>query len=194
MYESKNVKNMEKEVVLEFGKKYRVGNFLVFKINKVLRKSEVAQLRNQMGIPADVRKHLQRAQLPYIKVEAVSGVWAVEYCCNTVMYRFIDHVLARAIEAEKNGVKPETNNVADFVHFFSMLFTDTTVLGDSIYTADKANALKAYMERHKAFAGAEETPEEKAKDDEVLESVKTDEETRATIVDMAGRIKKGGDK
>lgn len=183
---------MEKELTLEFGKKYRVGNFIVFKHNRVLRKSEVDQLRNQMGIPADIRKHLQRAQLPYIKVEAISGVWAVQFCCNTNMYMFIDRILAKALKAEEEGVILEHNTVNDFVHFFSMFFTDTTVLGDSIYTADKANALKAYMDRCKALAGEKETPEEKAKDDEVLEELKKEEEQKATIIDMAEAIKKGG--
>ena len=55
---------------LEFGKKYRVGNFIVFKFTKTLKKKEVEHLRNQMGIPEDIRKHLQRAQLPFIKIDA----------------------------------------------------------------------------------------------------------------------------
>jgi hypothetical protein len=183
---------MEKEITLEFGKKYRVGNFIVFKHNRVLRRSEVEQLRNQMGIPEDLRKHLQRAQLPYIKVEALSGIWAVQFCCNTNMYMFIDHVLAQAIKADEEGIVPEHNSLTDFAHFFTMFFTDTTVLGDSIYTADKANALKAYMERNKAFAGAQETQDEKAADDAILEEVKKDEEAKATIIDMANAVKKGG--
>ena len=181
----------KKEITLEFGKKYRVGNFVVFKHNRVLRRSEVEQLRNQMGIPADLRKHLQRSQLPYIKVEAISGIWAVQFCCNTNMYMFIDHVLAQAIKADEEGVEMESNSLNDYSHFFTMFFTDTTVLGDSIYTADKANALKAYMERHKAFAGAQETHEEKAEDDKILDELRKDEETKATIVDMAGTLKGG---
>ena len=183
---------MEKEITLEFGKKYRVGNFVVFKHNRVLSKSEVAQLRNQMGIPQDIRKHLERAQLPYIKVEAISGIWAVQFCCNTNMYMFIDRILARAIKAKEEGIVPENNSVEDFAHFFAMFFTDTTVLGDSIYSADKANALKAYMERRKALVEAEETPEEKAADDKILDEMKKQEEQKATIIDMANTIKKGG--
>lgn len=194
MIKFKNCKNMEKEIVLGFGKKYRVGNFLVFKFNKVLRKSEVAQLRTQMGIPADVRKHLQRSYLPFIKVEAISGVWSVEFCCNTNMYRFIDNVLARAIKAENEGVKLETNTVTDFAHFFSMFFADTTILGDSIYTVDKANALQAYMERHKALSEAEMTEADKSKDEDDLEAVRKDEEAKATIIDMTENFKKGGSK
>jgi len=183
---------MEKEITLEFGKKYRVGNFVVFKHNRVLRRSEVEQLRNQMGIPADIRKSLQRSQLPYIKVESISGIWAVQFCCNTNMYMFIDRILAKALKAEEEGVVLEHNTVNDFAHFFAMFFTDTTVLGDSIYTADKANALKAYMERHKALVEAEETPEEKAADDKILDEMKKQEEQKATIIDMANTIKKGG--
>lgn len=183
----------KKELTLRFGEKYRVGNFVVIKYNKVLKKQEVAQLRNQLGIPEDIRKHLQRAQLPFVKVSAVSGIWGVEFCCNTNMYMFLDMVLAKALKAEQDGVTLEHNTVADFAHLFAMMYTDTCVLGDSIYSADKGNALKAFMARQKAFEGTNESPEEKAKDDEALKTVEEDEETKATIVDMASRFKKGGE-
>lgn len=181
----------EKEIVLEFGKKYRVGNFFVFKFNKTLSKSEVKFLRDQQNIPADIRKHLQRAQLPYIKIEAISGIWAIEVCCNSTIYQFIDRVLAKAIIADQEGLKPDHNSVTDFAHMFGMFFMDTTVIGDSIYQADKAVALKAFMARKKAFEGETETPEEKAEDDKILEELRQDEETKATIVDMAGKLKGG---
>ena len=69
---------------------------------------------------------------------------------------------------------------------------DTGVLGDSIYQADKANALNALMDRQKAFAASIETPEEKAKDDEILNEQKENAEHKAKIIDMAAAIKKGG--
>lgn len=183
---------MEKTLELEFGKKYRVGNFYVFKYNKVLRKSEVQKLRNDMGIPNDFRKYLERAQLPFIKIEAISGIWAMEVCCNTIMYQFINWRLPHAIKADEEGVVLENNTIADFAHMFAMFYTDTCVFGDSIYSADKANALKAFMNRQKAFKEAHESDEEKLKDDEELEAVKKDEETRAKIIDMAEQLKKGG--
>ena len=176
----------EKIKTLMFGRKYRVGNFFVFKTNKVLRKSEVAELRNQMGIPKEERKRLQRSQLPYIKVEAVSGVWAVEFCCNTTVYRFIDMMLPRAIEAHERGEELEENSLASFAHMFNIMYMDTCVIGDTVYSTDKASALKAYMERQKAAEVSQED------DDKVLEELQADEEAKATIVDMADQIRKGG--
>ena len=172
---------------MSYGKRYQVGNFQVIKINKVLRRQEVAELRNQMGIPMDERKKLQRAQLPFIKVEAVSGIWAVEFCCNTMMYRFLDVVLAKAIEAEENGEKLDGSTVTDFAHIFSMMFTDTTVLGDNQYRSDKGKALKGLLDRQKA---AEVSQEE---DDKVLDDMKADEAAKATVVEMANAVKKGGE-
>lgn len=159
---------------MQFGKKYYVGNFFVFKYNKVLRKSEVAELRNQMGIPMDERKKLQRAQLPYIKVEAVSGIWSVEFCCSTVMYNLIDRWLAADDEELKTSL----------FHIFSMMFTDTTIMGDTDYLCDKAKALKAFTDRQKAVETSQED------DDKILDELKADEDARSTIVDMANQIRK----
>lgn len=177
----------KKNKKLLFGKKYSVGNFLVLKYNRTLSKADVAILRDQMGIPKDIRKNLHRASLPYIKVSAVSGVWSVEFCCTNMMYRFIDDVLSQAIEAEENGLVLNHNSVADFAHMFNMFYTDTCVLGDSIYTADKANALKALMERQKAVAISDE------EDQKILDDMKADEEHKTTILDMARHLKEGGD-
>lgn len=158
---------------MEFGKKYRVGNFVVFKINKALRKSEVAQLRSQMGIPADMRKNLQRASLPYIKVEAISGVWAVEFCCNTSMFHMIDDILGEENE----------EHVTTLHHIFNMWFMDTTVFGDAEYQEAKALALKGFMERCKAKNVSDK------EDKEILDEIQANEEHQATIVDMANKIK-----
>lgn len=177
---------MEERKTLEFGRKYQVGNFRVLKYNRVLRKSEVAELRTQMGIPREEWKKLQRSQLPYIKVMAVSGVWAVEFCCNTSIYQFIDQMLVRAIEAYQQGVELESNDLASFAHMFNHMYMDTVILGDGIYHSDKASALKAFMERQKA---AEVSQEE---DDATLKELEADENAKATIIDMAEKMKEGG--
>ena len=161
---------------MEFGRKYRIGRFVVLKYNRVLRRSEVAELRNQMGIPMDERKKLQRAQLPYIKVYAMSGIWAVEFCCNTSMYRLIEQWIA--------GSRDE--DLTSLAHMFNMMITDTMVTGDAEFLADKAKAMKALMERQKAAAVSDE--EDKA----VLDELEADENAKAAIVDMAGRIREGG--
>ena len=149
---------MENKKSLQFGKKYQVGNFFVFKYNRVLSKSEVNELRTQLGIPADERKKLQRAQLPYIKVEAVSGIWSVYYCCNTTVFRLIDGMLGEGGE----------ENEALLAHLFNMWFMDTTVLGDDEYFLDKAKAFKAFMERRRAGDVSEK------EDEEILNAMKAD--------------------
>ena len=158
---------------MEFGKKYGVGNFVVFKINKALRKSEVAMLRNQMGIPEDMRKHLQRASLPYIKVEAISGVWAVEFCCNTSMFHMIDEMLGENTE----------EYVTTLHHIFNMWFMDTTVPGDKEYQEAKALALKGFMERCKAKEVSDE------EDKKILDDLQASEEHKTTIVEMGNKLK-----
>ena len=161
---------------MEYGRKYQAGNFYAIKFNKTLRKSEVAELRDQMGIPMGERKKLQRSQLPYIKVHAVSGVWSVEFCCNTAMYRLIDEWLAGDDEELKISL----------AHMFSMMYTDTMVAGDAKYLADKARAMKSLMERSKATEVSDE------EDEKIIGDLKADEESKATLLDMAKEIGKGG--
>lgn len=168
---------MEEKKGLQYGRTYRVGNYRVLKVNRVLRKGDVAELRNQMGIPAEDRKLLRRAQLPYIKVEAISGIWSVEFCCNTSVFRLIDTMLMEGDE------KSETM----FAHLFNMWFMDTTVPGDTEYQEAKAVALKAFMDRQKAKAV---TDEEEAR---TIDELKADEEAKATIVEMGKELQKEDD-
>lgn len=165
---------MEKEEkkTLDFGKKYRVGNFTVLKINKVLRKEELAELRKSMDIKDEDRRHLKRAQLPFIKVEAVSGIWAIEICCTTATYHMIDQLLA------EGGERAELM----FAHLFNMWFMDTVVSGDNEYQEAKAVALRDFMNR-KAKA-------EEGDDSEILEEMKAEEQARADINEMAEQIGK----
>lgn len=168
---------MQENKGLLYGKKYIVGNYRVIKVNKVLRKQDVAELRNMMGIPVEDRKLLQRAQLPFIKVEAVSGIWAVEFCCNTNVFRLIDTMLVEGDE------KSETM----FAHLFNMWYMDTAVPGDEEYQEAKAVALKDFMERQKAAAISEE------EDSKILDEMKADEEAKAAIVEMGKELKKEND-
>lgn len=168
---------MESKKSLQFGKKYQVGNFFVFKYNRVLSKSEVSELRTQLGIPSDERKKLQRAQLPYIKVEAVSGIWSIYYCCNTSVFRLIDEMLGEGGE----------KNEAFLAHLFNMWFMDTIVPGDNEYLTDKAKAFKAFMERRQAGEVSEKEEEE------ILDAMKAHEEAKAAIVDIGNNISEGGD-
>ena len=178
--------------VLPFGQKIQVGNFTVLKFNKTLTKNQLKAIRADKGISAEVQKKLTRAGLPYIKVESISGIWAVEFCCNTAVFGMIDRLLPIAIIADAEKRKTETS-MADFAHLFNIWFTDTSVVGDGQYMEDKGNALAALIQRQKAKK--EETPEEKAADDKILEEVQKEEEAKAVVKDMANRVndeKEGG--
>lgn len=165
---------MEDKKIMQYGMKYRVGNYMVLKYNKALRKSEVAELRSQMFIPPYVQKHLQRATLPVIKVFAMSGIWSIEFGCNTAVYKMLDEHIAIG------GNRIETM----FAHLFNMWFMDTTIPGDEEYKTDKAAAFKAFMERRKSDEISEE------EDDKVLEEMKKGEENKAKIVEMSEAVAK----
>ncbi len=179
----------KKEIlVLPFGRKIQVGNYTVLKYTKTLTKQQMKSIREDKDIHPEVKRQLTRNGLPYIKVEAISQIWSVEFCCNTGVYLHIDRVLPLALLADQEKREPEYESIADFAHLFSMWMTDTTVQGDSTYYADKGKALKGLIERQTALRKKAETPEEKAEDDKILEEVKAAEEAKAAIVDM----KKGG--
>ena len=164
---------------IPFGTKLRVGNFFVLKYTKSLKKAELKALRNDAGIPKDVQKHLQRGGLPFIKIEAISGIWAIEFCVGTTVFKYIDEQLC-------------DQTMLTFLHLFTTWFTDTATTGDEQYIEDKARAMADFMDRIRARKAEEETAEEKAEDDKILEEVKADEEAKATILDMAQKIKEGG--
>ena len=179
-------------LVLPFGRKIQVGNYTVLKYTKTLTKQQLKSIREDKDIHPEVRRQLTRAGLPYIKVEAISMIWSVEFCCNTGVFMHIDRVLPLALLAAQEGREPEYESIADFAHLFGMWMTDTCAQGDSIYYADKGKALQAYLERQAALKSAKETPEEKAEDDKILEEVKAEEEAKANIINMAQNINKEG--
>lgn len=162
---------MEMEYHMAYGQRYDIGNFTVVKYNKVLRKREVNALRTQMNIPLDLRKNLQRSHLPYIKITAKSGMWALEFCCNTAIYHMLDTLIGRGKE----------EGITTLAHWFNVWFMDTTVLGDNEYQTDKAVALQRYMERQEA--GDDDT--------KALEEVKAAEEAKARIVEMGKEVSDG---
>lgn len=165
---------MEKE--MDFGKKYRAGNFEYFKIVRSLSRKELKSLRDAAGIPADVQKHLNRGGLPYMIVQTVGGGWSVSFVCACSMYRFI--------EFEAMNGDDGTNAL---VNLFTMMYSDTTILGDDQYHKDKAAALKAFMERIEARKVSKED------DDKELDSLKADEAAKAVIEDMGINLKDLGD-
>lgn len=178
---------------LPFGKEVRIGNWKVLKLTKTLSKEQIESLRKQQGVSEKAKpsKKLKRAGIPYIKVEAISGIFALTFCFNTQVFRWLDYCIPAALEAQKNGETLSQNSVADILHVFGMWMTDVCTTGDQKYYEDKANALKALIERQKAFAGAAETAEEKAEDDKILEEVKADEEAKAKLVEMSKEVVDG---
>lgn len=172
---------------MDFGRKYRVGNYVVVKKVRSLSRNELRELRGQAGIPADVQKHLQRGGLPYVYVGTVSGSWSMTWACGLQVYVMFDRMLPRAVAQQEDPQEGfDGLTVADFAHWLNMWYTDTNVIGDGEYQKDKAMAFKAFMDR--VSMPRTETPKEKAADDKVLEEVKADDEARATIVDMAGHM------
>ena len=162
---------MEERKEMDFGKKYRAGNFQCYKTTRSLSKREVAGLRNAVNMPPDVRKHLNRGGLPYITVQTIGGGWSISFVCGSTMYRFIEYEITNG----ESGIHALGN-------LFTMMYSDTTILGDSQYSNDKAVAIKAFMERQKAVCVSDE------ENDKELETLKAEEEAKAAIVDMAKEI------
>lgn len=177
----------QKKYEIPFGKKMQFGNFTVLKFNKTLSGKQTKVLREGLGmIPKSERGKLTRAGIPYIKIEAISGIWAMELCCNTDMYRQIEYMASLAMA---EGDTPGTNT-ANIHHLCNMFFSDTAIRGDEKYFMDKAAALKGFMERHKA---SKETAEDKAADDKILDEMQEDEKVKAAIKEMAEEAAKGGE-
>lgn len=158
--------------MMPFGKKVKVGNFTVLKYTKSLSKREVEYLRKD--IPQDIRKHLQRGGIPYIKVEAVSGIWAIEYCCNTSVFRMMDAILG----------EQEESQMTTLAHVFNMWYMDTCVPGDEQFQEEKAAAFKGFMDRCKAKEVSEEA------DKAVLDELQAHEEAKKALDEMANEMRK----
>ena len=126
---------------MDFGKKYRLGNYFVTKVSRSLGKKELKQLRDEKGIPEAVQKLLSRGSLPYIKVEAISGVWAVEWCAGTEMYNLFDRSLGRT------GSSEMTEGLALVV---ARMHTVCSIVGDRKMNVGINNALNGYLDRIKA--------------------------------------------
>ena len=174
---------------LPYGKEIKIGNYKVLKFTKALSRDQLKALRKTAGNGGV--KGLSRAGIPYIKVEAISGIFALTFCFNTQVFRWLDYCIPAALEAQEKGETLAKNSVADILHVFGMWMTDVCTTGDQKYYEDKANALKALIERQKAFAGTAETAEEKAEDDKILEEVKADEEAKAKLVEMSKEVADG---
>lgn len=126
---------------MDFGKKYRLGNYFVTKMSRSLGKKELKQLRTEKGIPEAVQKLLSRGSLPYVKVEAISGVWAVEWCAGTEMYNLFDGILSsRQADEEFEGL----------ALVVARMHAVCSIVGDKEMNVGINDALNGYLDRVKA--------------------------------------------
>lgn len=134
---------------MDFGKKYRVGNFEIIKLSRSLTKNEIKQLRTEAGIPVSVQKYLTRGSLPYIKVRTISGMWALEWSVGMTMFNIFDGADFEDVQQRKamRGL-------------MTRLYTITSVLGDAQMERDIQKTLADFLGRIKANKDNKE--EEKA--------------------------------
>lgn len=181
-------------MALPFGKTVRTGHFTVLKFSKSLSKKEVASLRED--IPADIKKHLQRGSLPFIKIANIAGTWGVEYSIGTSMYAAFDECVPVAVGDHYEFSKDDGSIIDSFA---LLMYADTSLPGDAEYTAGKQKLRDEYLDREAARmnAAADEgkTEEQLRKEtDEAVQEVIDRYKYAETILEMAEQIKKEGGK
>lgn len=175
---------------IPFGKKIKTGNFYILKFSKSLSRKEVNTLRED--IPADVKKHLQRGSLPYIKVSSISEVWAVEFAIGTSMYGALDELDFKRVDDHLELCGPSKDNVELIVQ---LMFADTTILGDTEYYIGKEKLRNEFIGRESARlvalkdAGKNEEQLRKESEEAVQEVIDRDKHA-ATIMEMGKQVAK----
>ena len=181
-------------MALPFGKTIKTRHFTVLKFSKSLSKKEVASLRKD--IPAEIKKHLQRGSLPFIKIANIAGTWGVEYSICTSMYAALDECVPVAVGDHYEFSKDDGNIIEAFAQ---LMYADTSLPGDAEYTSGKLKLRDEYIAREAARRNA---AADKGKSDEQL-SKESDEAVQEvvdrgkhsdTLLDMAEQIKKEGGK
>lgn len=183
--------------MLVFGQKVKVGNYQILKYTKSLSKQELKRLRDIEGVPMEIRQHLDRAKLPYIKVSTVSGSWAVEFVIGTTMYEAID-ALTVVRDAAGNRMLMGTEATNAEAIFVAML-ADTTTVGDYEYQVEKQKLLSAYLDRASKELNEKEDSgksdeERKAEEEEALQDAAEVEQFAETLRNMGEELKKEEEK
>ena len=177
-------------MALPFGKTIKTRHFTVLKFSKSLSKKEVASIRED--IPAEIKKHLQRGSLPFIKIADIAGTWGIEYSIGTSMYAALDECVPVAVgdhyEFSKDG-----GNIIE------LMYADTSLPGDAEYTAGKLKLRDEYIAREAARRNAaadEGKTEEQLRNesDEAVQEVIDRDKHAETLLEMAEQIKKEGGK
>ena len=179
-------------MALPFGKTIKTRHFTVLKFSKSLSKKEVASLRKD--IPAEIKKHLQRGSLPFIKISDIAGTWGVEFSVGTSMYDAIDECVTVAVGDHYEFSKDDENFIESSAH---LMYVDTSFPGDAEYTAGKLKLRDEYLARESARRNAAsdkgKTVEQLRKEsDEAVQEVIDRDKHAETLLDMAEQIKKEG--
>lgn len=141
---------------LPFGKRLRCGNFCVEKIGRALSKADMKALRAEMP----QYKGMQRTSMPVIRVSDLQGMWRIEYAVASTMFHIFDSFEWDFFDGAY-FIKDETCK-----RLITMLFCDTTVLGDEEYIDARVKALNEFSSRVKAPEVSDE------EDEKIVESLK----------------------
>ena len=176
-------------MALPFGKTIKTRHCTVLKFSKSLSKKEVASLRED--IPAEIKKHLQRGSLPFIKISDIAGTWGVEFSVVTSMYAALDKFVPVAVGDHYELSKDDGNIIEAFA---LLMYTDTSLPGDEEYTAGKLKLRDEYIAREAARRNAAadkgKTEEQLRKEsDEAAQEVIDRDKHAETLLDMAEQIK-----
>lgn len=181
-------------MALPFGKTIKTRHFTVLKFSKSLSKKEVASLRED--IPADIKKHLQRGSLPFIKIANIAGTWGIEYSICTSMYAALDECVPVAVGGHYEFSKNDGNIIEAFAQ---LMYADTSLPGDAEYTSGKLKLRDEYIAREAARRNAAsdngKSDEQLSKEsDEAVQEVVDRDKHADTLLDMAEQIKNEGGK
>lgn len=141
---------------LPFGKRLRCGNFYVEKISRALSKADMKKLRKDMP----VFKDRQRTAMPVIRVSDLQGMWRVEYAVSATMFHIFDNYAWDYYDGEYYITDDTCKRLV------TMLFCDTTVVGDMEYVNARVKALNEFTMRVKAPEVSDE------EDEKIVETLK----------------------
>lgn len=169
---------------LKLGKIYHAGNFIIKKFTRTLTGEQMRQLRDEMNIPREVQRNLQRTGLPFIKVSTVSGSWSVEWAFGMSFFKAIDEM-----PVNENGEFYGTA-LDNLTMILTCMFADTSVVGDMEYMAEKQKLMHKYFDR--MAKKGEPTEEEIKESEDAADEVLKNEEHKATLINMAKEAENDG--
>lgn len=173
-----------KQKGLELGKIYHAGNFIIKKFTRTLTKKQMRQLYNEMNLPKDIQKELQREGLQFIKASTISGSWSVEWAFGMSFFDAINEM-----PVNENGEFYGTA-LDNLTMILTCMFADTSVVGDMEYMVEKQKLMHTYFDR--MAKKGEPTEEEIKESEEAADEVLKNEEHKATLINMAKEAENDG--